>query len=287
MKRRTRKQLPGLIAKGAIFTACFLGMGYMSWQSMGQVVADQYGCFPDAGAPQTIVMVDASNPRWDETQQRALYAYFNQLYEQLKFNEKLLVYTTEGDQLASVPAPRFHVCGQAKSSNELISVGGASAQDGYLRKQKQRLYEKQIRPELDTLLSLSPDEARQQNLESPIFEFIRSVTRTTKPQEGDRLVVISDAIQNSETLKFCRIKNDMPAFRMIKARREYQERLKPEPLTGVSVEFLMLLREGYGQQGLDYCYSEEELRGVWRDYFIDNDVENPSFIRIRHGINKD
>lgn len=281
MKRRIKKQLPKIVAMGSGLIVCSVFTGYLLWNSMGKVSADKYGCFDDVYASQTIVLVDASEPRWNETQQRALNTYFENLYFQLGFNERLSVFTTEGDQISSVPAPRFHICGQARSANDLSEMGAPDASEGYLRKQKQRLFTKIFKPQLDALLAFTPDESRRQTSQSPILEFIRSVSRFTKPEQGDSLVVISDAIQNSESLKFCRVKDDMPSFNKIKQRRIYQERLKPETLSGVDVSFLMLMRGGYGQQGLEYCYSEEELRGVWRGYFIDNGVSAPEFIRIR------
>ncbi|MET1255262.1 hypothetical protein [Aliikangiella maris] len=281
MKRRMKKQLPKIATMGCALVFCVAGTGYLLWESMGKITADSYGCFSHVYAPQTIVLVDASEPRWNETQARALHTYFENLYQQLGFNERLSVFTTEGDQISSVPAPRFHICGQARNANELSDIGAPDASEGYLRKQKQRLFKNVFKPQLDALLAFLPDESRRQTSQSPILEFIRSVSRLTKPEQGDSLVVISDAIQNSESLKFCRVKDDMPTFNKIKQRRIYQERLKPETLSGVNVSFLMLMRGGYGQQGLEYCYSEEELRGVWRDYFIDNGVSTPEFIRIR------
>lgn len=48
----------------------------------------------------------------------------------------------------------------------------------------------------------------------------------------------------------------------------------------------MLLRGGYGQAGLQFCASEDELRGFWRDYFKDNGAVAPQFIRIRGGFSE-
>ncbi len=284
MNRRLKKQLPALLGLSSILIACIFGLGYMGWQSMGEITADKYGCFEGIPARQTVVLIDASEPRWDKTQQRALYTYFKQLYNRLDFNEKLSIFTTEGDQVSSVPSARFHVCGQAKTPNELTAIGAAEAQVGYLKRQKQRLFEKRLKPELDAMLSLSPKTSRRQLYESPIMEFIRAVSRTRTLKNSDSMIVISDAIQNSESLRFCRVKNDMPNFKKIKQRRIYRERLKPASFSGVAVEFLMLMRSGYGQQGLKYCNSEEELRSVWRDYLIDNGAASPKFIRIRGGI---
>ncbi len=283
MKRRTRKQLPKLIAASTLLTVCTAGMGVLVMQSIGKQVADEYGCFEADYQQQTAVFVDASEPRWDVTQGRSLQTYFHQLYDELDFNERLSVYTTEGDQVASVVSPRFSVCGQARTPGELVSVNASEAQAGYLKRQKERLFETVLRPQLDQLLSQAPDQSRRQLYESPVMEMILAVSRSAKLESGDRLVVVSDMIQNSESARFCRIKNDMPRFSAFKKRRIYRDRLKPASLSGVGIETLMLMREGYGQGGLQYCSSEEELRNFWRGYFKDNGASDAQFIRIRSG----
>ena len=283
MRRKTKKQLPKIIGAASLLTLCFASLGYMAVQSIGQTTVDANGCFATAYQKHTAVVIDASEPRWDEAQGRALHTYFGQLYDGLAFNERLSIYTTEGDQVASVVSPRFSVCGQAKTPDELATVGAAPAQAGYLKRQKERLFQDVLKPELDQLLSLTPDQSRRQLHESPIMEMLLAVSRSTKLSSGDRLVVISDMIQNSDSARFCRTQNDMPRFSVFKQRRIYQDRLKPRSLAGVEVETLMLMRGGYGAGGLQHCASEEELRGFWRDYFKDNGAFEPSFIRVRAG----
>lgn len=281
MKRKTRKQLPQLLVAGAALGLGIGGLGYMTVKTLGQITADQYGCYAEVYAPQTVVIVDASEPRWDNSQGRSLETYFDQTYDGLAFNERLSIYTTEGDRVASVVKPSFHVCGQATISDELPD-NAAKAQAGYLLKQKQRLFEKIAKPEFDALLTQSPDASRRQNAESPIFEMIRAVQRSAKLEAGDRLILVSDMIQNSDTLRFCRTRGDMPAFSTIEKSLKYQNRLKPAPFDGVSIELLMLQRYGYGQGGLAHCYSEEELRGVWMAYFKANGADDVNIIRVRY-----
>lgn len=257
------------------------GLGYATWQSIGKETADEFGCFASAHQTQTVVLFDASEPRFNEEQGRSLRTYFDRLYETLGFNEHLSFITSEADQVASIVSPRFHVCGQATRPAQLEEIGAASAQAGYLKKQKYRLYEKIIAPELDTLLSENPDDSRRQEYQSPIMEMIGDISRMPALKPGDRLIIISDMIQNSDSARFCRVQNEMPPFHIFKKRPVYA-RLKPNSLDGIDVEVLMVQRIGYGRDGYEYCSGEEELIAFWRNFFTDNGAR-AHFIRIRHG----
>lgn len=283
MKRKTRKQLPKLIALGITLTVCVAGMGYMMVQAMGQKVVDELGCYDGVYQKVTAVVVDLSEPRFDNVQSRSLQTYFKQTYDGLAFNERLSVFTTAGNEISSVVTPSFSVCGQAKNSQELEEVGAPAAQSGYLKRQKEKLFNKIVKPKLDKLLTLNPNESQKQLYESPILEMIKSVVRDAKLESGDRLIVISDMIQNSESARFCRKKGDMPSFSTFKKRSVYQGRLKPRSIDNVEVEVLMLLRKSYGQSGLDYCSSEDEIRDFWIGYFKENFGTIANFIRIRQG----
>jgi len=276
-----RHNLPKVIGLGIGLTACIAGLGIFAMQASGTRSADEYGCFSGIAQPQTIALIDASDPRWNPEQALSLTRYFNRTYYSLSFNERLSFYTTEGDVLGSEMTPRFHVCGQATSPDQLEAVNAASGNSGYLTKQKKRLYLKKLVPELETLLSDSPDEARRQSYQSPILEMIADVSRNDI-DPGSRLILVSDLLQNSDSLQFCRTQNHMPPFDAFKKRLVYQ-RLKPRSLEGVEVEILMLQRFGYGQNGLDFCHSEEELMDFYRTYFLDNGTAEVRFIRIRHG----
>ena len=283
MRRKTRKQLPKIIALSTTLTVCVAGMGYMVVQAMGQKVADEFGCYDDVYQKQTAVVVDVSEPRWEKFQGRSLQNYFIQLYDGLEFNEKLSVYTSASSQLASIISPSISVCGQARNSQELVSVGASAAQSGFLKRQKQQLFNEVVKPKMDRILSLNPDSTQKQEYESPILELIKSVVRNTKFENDGRLIVISDMIQNSESARFCCKKGDMPSFSTFSKRRIYQDRLKPQSIEGVEVEVLMLLRGSYGQTSLEYCSSEEEIRSFFRNYFKKNGASKIEFIRIRKG----
>jgi len=284
MRRRTNdNKVLKITGLSLVLAVGMGGLGYITWQSMGKETADKLGCFSTAQQMQTVVLVDVSEPRFNEEQSRSLHRYFDQLYNALAFNEHLSVITTAEDQIGSVPKPRFHVCGQATNSAQLEAVNADGASAGFLARQKERLYGKIFAPAVNELLSPDPDPKKRQRYQSPVLEMIQSVRRFHPLRSGDRLIVVSDLIQNSDSVQFCRTQNDMPAFSVFSKRPIYG-RLKPDSLEGVEVEVLMIQRQGYGQNDYSFCYSEEELRRFWRNYLVSNGVDTPSFIRIRHGL---
>ena len=191
--------------------------------------------------------------------------------------------TTEGDQISSTPKARFHVCGTAKTPDDLDEIGAQSASAGFLRKQKQRLYENVYAPQVDAMLSPTPDESRKQVSQSPMLEMVKNISHMKDFVLGSQLILLSDLLQNSDTAQFCIKQNQMPPFRIFRKQESYQQRLVPRSLEGIDVTVLLLQRYGYGQRFLKYCKNEEELTTFWRDYFTGNGAVNPVFIRIREG----
>lgn len=282
MKRRSRSNNTlKTLGLSSILAAGMGGMGYLTWQSMGKSTADEYGCFDQASGRHTVVLLDVSEPKFNEEQERSVFEYLRQLYDKLDFNERLSVVTTAEDQIASVPKPSFHVCGQATEAAQLEAINADAASSGFLKRQKERLYEKTFEPAIAEILS--PDTNSRQRYQSPILELVKGIRRFHSLQPGDRLVIVSDLIQNSDTVQFCRTKNDMPPFSIFETKSTYGS-LKPQSLEGIEIEVLMIQRYGYGSEDLAYCYSEEELRRFWHDYLVANGVSDPDFVRIRHGI---
>ncbi len=259
------------------------GLGIAIYLGSGKPMPDQYGCYESIEQSNHFVLFDASEPRLNEQQARSARNHFDELFANLGFNQKLSVITTEGDQISSPPKARFHVCGSARSPEELEENDAASATAGYLKKQKQRLYDEVYAPQIKALLSPTPDESRRQTSQSPILEMIQGISQMQGFVPGSRLTVLSDLLQNSESAQFCTKRNNMPPFRIFRKQEIYKQRLAPHSFEGVDVAILLLQRSGYGRGVYKYCKNEEELTRFWRDYFIGNGAASPKFIRIRNG----
>lgn len=281
-RRRKNQDLPKIVILSAVLVLCTGALGYTVFTTAGQPIADRYGCFDDLEQRHTVVLFDASEPRLNTEQHRSVRHYLDELYVNLGFNERLSFITTEGDQISSMPKARFHVCGAARNTEELENAGAQGASTGYLKKQKQRLYDTVYAPQIDAMLSPTPDETRKQVSQSPMLEMIKNISMMRDFAPGSRLIVLSDLLQNSDTAQFCIKRGDMPSFGVLRT-REYWQRLTPRSLEGIEVTVLLLQRYGYGQGVFRYCKNEEELTTFWRDYFIGNGATNPVFIRIRDG----
>lgn len=280
-RRKTKATWPLMIGGTAVILAAMAGLGYAAFQAYGKPVPDRYGCFAGVSGRNTHVLIDASEPRFDADQQRALLRYFKQEYDRLEFGDRIAVYTTEGDQQASVLSPRFHICGPAREPGQLTAIGADAGSEGYLKKHRQHLYEKRFLPELKAVLADNPADKRRQNTQSPILEMVADLSRMPNVRPGDKVALISDLIQNSpESAQFCRVQNDMPPFSIFSKRRIYQGRLKPQSLQGLRADILMLQRPYYGP----FCRDEDEIRRFWIDYFRANGIKETRLIRIRHGL---
>lgn len=277
--KRKKNQYLKLIATAFVLLGCTAGLGTMLFQAMGQKVADEYGCYDDIYSPQTALILDASEPRFDELQARSLLTFVDKTYDELAPNERFSVFTTEADVLGDIVKPRFHLCGQASSPQEQKELTGSEATTAYLRRLKETFYEELLRPQLHKLFALEADQERQQRNQSPILEMVQAVVRDQQLESGDRLFLMSDLVQSSDSAQFCRQQGDMPLFSNFAKRRIYQ-RLKPRDMDGIDVTILMLLRGGYGSTGYEFCRDEEEIADFWRDYFEDNGAR-VEVIRIR------
>ncbi|OHU89198.1 MULTISPECIES: hypothetical protein [Pseudoalteromonas] len=280
LSRRQKKKLPLMLGVSALLAGSVVTGGYHIVQALGKPVADANGCYASVNGAQTTVLIDASSPRWTTEQQRGLHTYVSRLYQGLRFNERLNIYTTEGDVISSVPTPRLTLCGGARTAHDLAKIGLDSASDGYLSRQRQRNYDQIFAPSMQEILKITPDVKREQKKQSPILETIRSISQISPFKSGDRFVVVSDLIQNTESARFCSHKGHLPSFERFKQRSQYSV-LKPESFNGASLEALMLMRSGYGQTGyLPYC-TEKELRDFWKAFSLDNGASSFSLSRIR------
>ncbi len=281
-RRKRKNDLPKIAVLSTALALCVGGLGYATYNAMGQPVADHYACYDDAPQRHSFVLFDASHPRLNKEQGRSIRNYFDNTYDGLGFNEKLSFVTTEGDVIASPPKARFHICGGARNAQELETIGVKNVSAGFIKRQKERLYNKLYAPQISEMIAPS-DAARQQKSQSPIMEMIKGISDMRSFGQGSRLIIVSDLLQHSESGKFCVKKNNMPAFSTFRKGVIYQQRLKPQSMDGVEVTVLMVQRSGYGSGFLKYCHSEEELSTFWKRYFKDNGAANIHFIRIRNG----
>ncbi|MGB1109652.1 MAG: hypothetical protein ACPG4N_04820 [Gammaproteobacteria bacterium] len=281
MNRRQKRKVIKVTILSAALSAMGLGTGIAAYSLIGKPVPDRFGCYNEAPRNGHYVLTDVSSPRFSVEQSRSLRRWFDQSFSLLGFNELFAVFTSEQREIASIAAPSFHVCGPARNSDQLEAIGADEVSAGYLNKQAARLYDKQLAPELEALLDPNPPKDRQQVHQSPVLELIGDLSRAPSFTSVRKLTVISDGVQNGLGGHFCFEKGALPPFKSF-ARRGVYERLKPEPLNGIEVEFLMLERPGYGKGSMKYC-TETELRRFWTDYFKANSAASVKLIRIRAG----
>jgi len=279
-KSRSSLKIAGLVG---FLLVCAGGLAATALHYHGKAMPDAYGCYKGVRGTESIVMLDASEPRFNAEQRRSLLTWFEELYDGLNFGDRLQIFTTEGDQVASVIAPRLTLCGAAQSSQELESIGALPAEDGYLRRERERRLETVFRPAVEAMLALEPAAERLQAAQSPVAEMLQAISRRPEVRAGSRLYVLSDLIQSSDLARFCTVKNAMPRFARFKQRPAYA-RVRPDDLAGVEVTLLMLQRQGYGTAALPYCRDEDEIYAFWQDYFIDAGAVPPTRIRIRNGL---
>ncbi len=278
--RRNKTNWPLIAGALIAIVAAVGGLGLAAYQSFGKPVPDKFGCYDSVEGKQIFALIDVSAPGFDADQRRAVRRYFQQAYARLGFGDRISVFTTEGDQQASVLAPRFHICGPATKAEQLTAIRAKAGPPGYLQKNRARLFVKRFLPELEAVFSARSDDERRAR-QSPILEMVADLSRRPDVKAGAKITLISDLVQNSpESAQFCHVRMDMPPLSLFAQLAVYQERLRPEPLNGIAVDVLQLVRPGYGP----YCPGgEDEIRRFWIDYFHANGVKNPRVIRIRYG----
>lgn len=281
--RNSRKLLRKNIAYTAGIAVGLAVLGYAALTALRQPQMDEVGCYEQDGQKQSVILVDASEPRWNEEQARSIHNHLDRVWETLAFNERLRVFTTEGDISSSVLKPRFWVCGQATSAEDLRSIGAQTATKSYLAQEKAQLYEQIFKPEIQAIFKSDPGSERRQNLQSPILESLQDISRHLSPETT--ITVISDMIQNSEVASFCSSQGHMPHFAEFAARPNYQL-VKPEDFQGAVVEILFLQRQGYGAGSLSHCSGEAEILRFWSDYFMANGASDIRVNRIRLGFSQ-
>ena len=284
--RRSTNPFTKLFLSGSTLALVLGGVGYITWQDAGYIKPDTDGCYINASASaHTVAIVDSSDPRFDQSQNRDLLQAFRQLFNSgLAFNERLSVITTAERSIGSVPKPVLSFCKSARTSVQLEAVGAASVTSSYLQRQSRKFNDKVYEPEIAKVFDTNPDTDRRQSRESPILEQVQSVARLASfspDVENRRLILVSDLIQVTQEAQFCFTKGHLPSFTKFKT-TPYYNRIKPASLSGVRVTIYMLIRGGYETKPIQYC-SEDELRSFWIDYFTDAGAASVDVIRLRNG----
>jgi len=279
--------IPWLPVFGSVgVAALLLGIGYITVNDLSAAKPDELGCYLQAeGSASTTALIDSSEPGFDVVQSRDLIHAFSRIVQNdLSFNERFSMVTTQESQIGTFPPPVIQLCGSATSSEELEEIGAAGATQAFLKRQAEDMFKTRVEPRLKSVFSINPSDADRQKRESPVLEQIQNVAREYDLGDGkstQKLILVSDLIQNTSELQFCSTQGHLPKFEMFKTQGHY-DRLKPPSLRGVEVSVYMLIRGTLGSAPYNFC-TEEELTQWWRDYFEDAGARNVRFIRIRRG----
>lgn len=286
--RRQGFSIPMLPALGVLGgSALALGIAYVAVQDLNTLKPDEEtGCYTQTTAQDsTVAFVDSSDPGFDNVQSRDLVRAFTNLYHRdLGFNERLSVTTTQESRIGTIPDPVIELCGGAKSSAELENIGAAGATAAFLKRQSEKTFEKQVEPQLAEIFAVDPTAANRQSRESPILEQIQSLSRL--PAFTDRagqkqLILVSDMLQNTTDLQFCKTQGHLPSYFSFKESPEF-DRVRPASLAGTDVTIYMLVRGMLGEAPYAFC-TEPELTKWWKDYLTDAGAQSVDVIRIRRG----
>lgn len=264
-----------------------LGIGYITVQDLNTLKPDEEtGCYTQTAAhDSTIAFVDSSDPGVDAVQSRDLVRAFTNLYERdLGFNERFSVITTQESRIGTIPDPVIELCGTAKSSADLESIGAAGATTAFLKRQAEKVFEKKVAPQLSEIFAVNPTSANRQSRESPILEQIQSLSRLPAFSERavqNQLIVVSDMLQNTTELQFCSTQGHLPRFAKFKESPEF-DRVRPASLAGTDVTIYMLVRGTLGEAPYAFC-TEPELTQWWKDFLTDAGAQSVEVIRIRQG----
>ena len=198
----------------------------------------------------------------------------------LSRNERFTIYATKGSDFSGIPKVSFALCKPVQTGGEAVNVGGNDLAEPYLKNKDTKAFTKMFWPEIERMLNSRLDEKGVMIKESPILELSQSLSRVSDltGRPFNRLVLISDLIQNADGVTFC-YKPDqrVPAYQKLAASHHWR-RLQPSSFSGVDVEVLMLLRDS---QKL-YC-TADELEDFFREYFSKNGAKSFKAIRLREG----
>ncbi|WP_319587867.1 hypothetical protein [uncultured Desulfobulbus sp.] len=188
MTRKDKQGIGILAGVVTIFLSLFVAVYWLKASS------DQYDhdklCRNDGDYPRLNVLIDKTDP-WNKQDQQRLAALIRRIKEQLATNERLSIFVLDETGTYS-PTPVFDMCnpGRGNQANNLYQNP----------RMVQQRFDEQFQAPLETALAklLQPGVAPQ----SPILESIIALKGSNKQPE--RMIVVSDMLQNSENLSFYR-----------------------------------------------------------------------------------
>ena len=237
-------------------------------------------CYPQDEQYQYAMLIDFSmTAENSHTQQQDLQTAMLRAYDALPANGQLSIFTTarnaKGGDLAVAD---FIVCRPPETQEEQTMLAGHSDSRQVLQK-KAKDARDEYAGQVARIVKDSQDETKTA-LYSPILESIQSVSRYYQNTRLNTLTLYTDGIQNSEILKFCKIKGHLPPFAHFVKLGEYQD-IKPEDFTGTHVNILLVESYILPSPGLEYC-SNRELRAFYPAFFEGHGAST-QLTRIRYG----
>ena len=257
-----------------------VGFGFSAYQDSQYETMGKDYCYGQ-GDPGTLFFIDYSPPKWSPMARRGIDEYLKILYEvQLHGNERFWVYVTSRERLSDVPEEFMTMCRPPRTSAEAVQKGGQAVAEPWLNRKGLEAFHDQYWAKLSTLLD-ADIKKDQEVRESPILQYMQSLSRMPflTGNQFNRLIVLSDLIENAEGVQFCSAPGHLPSFKKFTT-KEFWPRLKPRSLKGVEVVILLLIRP-YALYG--YC-QEGEVEGFWTAYYKDAGAKSVEIIRLREGV---
>lgn len=248
-----------VVPTAAIGTAVYFALGEIGKETLSRVSycyenrQDQY---------QLAVWVDFTVTFGSSgSQKNDLQNVLEQEYGQMSPNSKMSVFTTARDGAATIVKPAFTICRPPRNAGEQQQIDAPQKSDAMLRRDSKNAEQ----AFLDHVAELSRDaeDKAKTAVNSPVLAQLRGISRYNFGAPLSKLVVYSDGLNNDRYGSFCTVSGHLPGFDIYAKKSEYQ-RIKPNDLTGVDVEFLLL-----DAGNLPYC-KPGELAEWYQNYFSSN-----------------
>jgi|UPI0006459B58 hypothetical protein len=249
---------------GALVLALMVvvAVGLLVWNvSRSKIRLDaQTQCPLDGPRSITTVVIDRTDPISKITE-RDLRNRLDELTRSVPRYGALYLYTIDGGH-EGVGDPLFFRCnpGDQSTANALVDSTGK------IQKNFEATFAKPLDAVMGDLLRVKTAPR------SPIMEAVQAVavddfsSKAAPAADPRRLIVVSDFMQNSDRVSF---------YGGGKGDRLRAPEVLNAPLTGVEVSLLFIQRPDRGGP------SAEDLRSVWRDYFIESGVASPRVMAIK------